>query len=975
MPVAETVRRLMPAATILICADNDAWTDKPMKNPGVWRAREAAEKVGGLVVVPQFTDLSTKPTDFNDLAVLEGLGEVSRQVRAGLERLRLAAPHSYHRASKKSANSLLDAMRLGGAMSASCDNRTTDNEPVELPPFEPPHMSAVTAGKRLERAVRGFLQRVVQYRRAVLWKQERAAALVEEAIAECVELSEAARKNITFRLRRQAAREAKKKFGKSTRPPRYQVAGAAGLGKTQGLVRGYWANPDLWEYHIEFYVPNVKLAQAVVNSFNTDAPPGMPPALLLQGRTKGDESTPAPCQRADIVAKVEGRVPSVYKAMCKNSKGDTCEFLQSCRYIQDRTDRSPRVRVMAHAAMTTPQVGELSLPKPDLVIVDESCIHSLVRKTNADLEQFSLIETYYRPDAPDDVNACAEGHASLGKELADLFQRLDYLKALRDRNSQELNEQLRRGGLDSLQEKNPKHLVNRLRAAAAAARRPLPLAVRPGDTDEVVEAKFADAPESGAMGVAAAFSRVADDLDQGRIESIGLRPCLTNEEGSDSQRFTPHVEVYGLKGRNFSNRTPLLLLDADAITEVNQIIFGHSKSAPLKALAFRARRQIEVIQCDSSVFSKRGFGIKGRHCTRRGSELADQIKDLMAEQAKAGEVLTVTNKQVRPLLTGERGKELALFGSLGPKVQVTHFGRFIGQDIWKHFPTAIIVGREQPPAAAIEVLARSIHADSDEPLNLTGSYSRGRRRYGPGEVWSAPFDYHPDRRIQPLLELIRERQIVQAVDRLRLVHRREPATAIILCNLPLPGLVPDKLASASDILDGGSRFERALTRKGFLTSNPWVLAACYPDLWPTPKAAEHDIRARYPETPDLLKESFIYADSGFLISAKFRIAPSRKWSRFIFDPERCSDPQALIAQSAGASISALEFRGSMEWQKFLEQQSQKAELKCLKGSKPISAPRRPVLIFVRRDEFVAWHKTRNASATILATASSIGGRV
>jgi putative DNA primase/helicase len=85
-PVALTLRNRMPECTIIIAADNDRWTLTPISNPGVISARAAAAAVAGLVAIPEFSDLSLRPTDFNDLHVQEGLGEVQRQLTKLLER-------------------------------------------------------------------------------------------------------------------------------------------------------------------------------------------------------------------------------------------------------------------------------------------------------------------------------------------------------------------------------------------------------------------------------------------------------------------------------------------------------------------------------------------------------------------------------------------------------------------------------------------------------------------------------------------------------------------------------------------------------------------------------------------------------------------------------------------------------------------------------------------------------------------------
>ncbi|WP_407122157.1 toprim domain-containing protein [Bradyrhizobium sp. STM 3561] len=86
LPVAQAIRARFPHAIVIMAADNDQWTLKPVNNPGVTRAREAALAIGGLVAVPPF-DASLGavgeggPTDFNDMHVREG----ARSVKAIIE--------------------------------------------------------------------------------------------------------------------------------------------------------------------------------------------------------------------------------------------------------------------------------------------------------------------------------------------------------------------------------------------------------------------------------------------------------------------------------------------------------------------------------------------------------------------------------------------------------------------------------------------------------------------------------------------------------------------------------------------------------------------------------------------------------------------------------------------------------------------------------------------------------------------------
>lgn len=72
--VAATWRTKMLGAEIVIAADDDWKTIKPVKNPGLTKAREAAKTTEGRVVVPNFVgvDRPERATDFNDLCVLSG---------------------------------------------------------------------------------------------------------------------------------------------------------------------------------------------------------------------------------------------------------------------------------------------------------------------------------------------------------------------------------------------------------------------------------------------------------------------------------------------------------------------------------------------------------------------------------------------------------------------------------------------------------------------------------------------------------------------------------------------------------------------------------------------------------------------------------------------------------------------------------------------------------------------------------------
>ena len=98
LPVAEVIRRQDPEAEIVIAGDDDQWT---AGNPGRTKAEEGARAINGLYVFPEFRSLESKPTDFNDLHVLESIeavtDQLARAVRPGslFERIERATLENY----------------------------------------------------------------------------------------------------------------------------------------------------------------------------------------------------------------------------------------------------------------------------------------------------------------------------------------------------------------------------------------------------------------------------------------------------------------------------------------------------------------------------------------------------------------------------------------------------------------------------------------------------------------------------------------------------------------------------------------------------------------------------------------------------------------------------------------------------------------------------------------------------------------
>ena len=73
-------------AKLVVAADDDSWNKPHLNgspnNPGQEKAKEVSSKLGFQMVSPIFQDLSSRPTDFNDLHILEGIESVRLQITA-----------------------------------------------------------------------------------------------------------------------------------------------------------------------------------------------------------------------------------------------------------------------------------------------------------------------------------------------------------------------------------------------------------------------------------------------------------------------------------------------------------------------------------------------------------------------------------------------------------------------------------------------------------------------------------------------------------------------------------------------------------------------------------------------------------------------------------------------------------------------------------------------------------------------------
>jgi putative DNA primase/helicase len=138
--VATSLREKFPGREIIIAADNDQFT---AGNPGLTKATEAARAIRAKLAAPQFQDVSSRPTDFNDLHRLDGLPEVARQIQSAAQLVTVSTAPDLHAAPPKRVSK--------PAIELPEESDELEAEPFPLDALPPAMATIIAAVSRTER--------------------------------------------------------------------------------------------------------------------------------------------------------------------------------------------------------------------------------------------------------------------------------------------------------------------------------------------------------------------------------------------------------------------------------------------------------------------------------------------------------------------------------------------------------------------------------------------------------------------------------------------------------------------------------------------------------------------------------------------------------------------------------------------------------------------------------------------------------
>ena len=556
-------------------------------------------------------------------------------------------------------------------------------------------------------------------------------------------------------------------------------------------------------------------------------------APILRGRDKPDASDKYPCDRWEEARKLGQKGYPIYSNLCVRISGkssEVCPHFQSCDYMNaQRQARHSVMPIIYHAHLkSVPQdqpwerkdyeideeTGELPAHLKDKfakfqassltkIICDEDPTSSLIKTIEVPLQ---------------DIESIGIEGRHIANALSTRQPLLDYLK----------KKKVKAGELRQLAEQQ-----NYLEKRGITKFSPKGFSAKDGAKIDELEQRYS---------IGAVIERIAKEIESGRSGDSYTTHLKQTNNGANSFVLSRARMQWPCP----ENRS--LIIDGTAEPLIlRQILPGLSVIGDINV-----QRKATVTQIKDRSFYKGSLisNSDGGPLPKK-TELLKQAWQEICEIAKSGETLLVTNKKVHAVLVGN-AKHSAISKCNG--ISISHFGAIRGVDAFKDFKNVVILGRQEPSVEEVENQAKAIWFDSSDPIKVIAADASGNKKFPrikrpyvmrnpTGKSETGSVSYHPDKRVYAVLKSLREAESIQAVDRLRLIHRKAPANVYLFCNIPLPGIAVDRLVTWDEYRSGGSRIEQLLMiadSEGWdvISLKPHELAQRFPTLWQTQKAAE-----------------------------------------------------------------------------------------------------------------------------------------
>jgi hypothetical protein len=670
------------------------------------------------------------------------------------------------------------------------------------------------------------------------------------------------------------------------------IRSATGIGKTKVVmdvarnarVKTLWLTPthDLADEAEQRFDALDKAARAIETGNLIQFQPHTAAAMRGRGAKAHESQAAAPlfmCEKPKSLRAIKDKKLALYtkSLLCKTK--DTagvevkCEFLQqgTCRYYKQMRDPA-KVRVLAHNYLTTPtaelvsshinEVNYLTGQCP-IIVIDESPIASLKREcrwVDDDKQAAGALSAWMK-----DADLMRVAGAVLHGAVIPEAERIELLERI---------------------------------TAALGAMADTPPATRPSDCDEAIAAALND------------FQPAHDPALKGMF--LAAQRWLsghTNTLWKGQQDGKPALFSEWFAKVTVDN--PILILDASADEAICRAVFGdkvefHGFDTPMAP-------GVNVTQVSDNTFYQGKLdatkalkkGVMDADRARRAHGLQARLAAFLllagAEQGKAG---IVSYKGALDGLDADSGRIPGILDLID--APALHYGNLVGMDTLKALPLLVVAGRLEPTALDMEAEARALWPDAD--LNLTGEYRQYRTYYTMRDGSQAPavVRQHPDWRVAACLRQEREEGLIQAIGRGRYIHSTGQRELIVACNVPVPGLIVDRLVTMDEILPERRLALVLLAGKGTAPLSAGWLAENVGDEFKNEKAAENWLAIFKPCFPG---NRYLYPGKQGLKLVEYRLAGQRggKAKRAV---TKCADLQSAalaLEKLMAAPVASIRF--------------------------------------------------------------------
>jgi hypothetical protein len=278
--------------------------------------------------------------------------------------------------------------------------------------------------------------------------------------------------------------------------------------------------------------------------------------------------------------------------------------------------------------------------------------------------------------------------------------------------------------------------------------------------------------------------------------------------------------------------TPLLLLDGTFRPELAELYFGGFD----RVVEINAQRNVEIIHICGTAATK--------YSMNKDMAFNCYMKTAVDRALENGWMVASY-------------KSVMYAWGLEDHPRCVWFGNTRGVDHLKDCPGGLVIGRNYPPVHILENIAQVLGDHHGFEVTHVGHRPEAEVAIR-GHLVKVPT--HMDPIVRALLESAREDELMQAVDRLRLVwHEGPPKPLVIVNEIPVPDMTPHSVVEWKNFKNGRlwDRLTHAILT-GVIPNSPHQAVRLRPEVWSSRTTAERDyaaLTAKYPKWRDTVVES------------------------------------------------------------------------------------------------------------------------